>query len=186
MLRTADVSRFNLKGRAAIERCTATVAEASANADNALPPLRLVLNAIDEEKIDGRLDLAVEFLSVTCVCAADRSANEIEETAIKANQTAILTYLFDDGPMQEKCVVHFEGFGPDIRAKVPLKSKNFPYMFLEDIFADEKDGQKRTATEIAIQDYFVYSIELYANLCKGRNTKAIEKLKTLFPKQRVH
>jgi hypothetical protein len=147
--------------------------------------IEVMNTSIDEEKIDGRLDLAVEFLSVTCVCAADRSANEIEETAIKANQTAILTYLFDDGPMQEKCVVHFEGFGPDIRAKVPLKSKNFPYMFLEDIFADEKDGQKRTATEIAIQDYFVYSIELYANLCKGRNTKAIEKLKTLFPKQRV-
>ena len=36
--------------------------------------IEVMNTSIDEEKIDGRLDLAVEFLSVTCVCAADRSA----------------------------------------------------------------------------------------------------------------
>lgn len=145
----------------------------------------LMKTSIDEEKIVGKLEMAVAFLSVTCVCAAGKDASQTEETAIKANQTAILDYLFDDGPMQETCVVHFEGYGPDIRAKVPLKSRNFPFMFLEDIFAGDKEGQKRTVEERTIQQFIISSIELYANLCKGRNSKAIEKLRTLFPKRRV-
>jgi len=148
--------------------------------------IQVMKTSIDEEKIEGRLELAVSFLSVTCVCAPETNADQFEQMAIKDNQTAILECLFDDGPMQEMCVAHFEGYGPDIRAKVPLKSKNFPYLFLEDIFTDEKEeGKKRTLEDRAIQQFFIYSIELYANLCKGRNAKAIEKLRILFPKQRV-
>ena len=140
----------------------------------------VINTSINEEKVEDRLELAVSFLSITCVCAPDKSAASVEETTIKDNQTAILEHLFDDGAIQDNCVLQFQGSGPDIRAKVPIKSKNFPFMFLEDIFKEDKDRQKR-----AIQDYFVSSIELYANLCKGRNQKAIVKLRKLFPKQLV-
>ena len=45
--------------------------------------------------------------------------------------------------------VDFQGAAQDIRAKVPLQSKNFPMMFLEDIFDEEKEGQKRSLQDVA-------------------------------------
>ena len=143
--------------------------------------------SIDEDKIDGRLDLAAWFLSATCVCAADQSSNQKEDTGIKRNQDMILDCLFDGGEVEDKCVVHLSGKGQDIKAKLPLQSENFVSRDLETIFSEEDaDGQKRTKKELAVQDFFVFSIELYANLCSGRNgSKKIERIKQLFPEQLV-
>lgn len=142
--------------------------------------LKVMTDAVEQGKIVGRLELAVSFLSVTCVVRSAGAGAQHEGTAIKNNQDHILDLLFTDDVNREACLAHFEGQGKSIKAKSPVKP--FRLMFLEEIFPDSKpEPGKQNKVDKAVQEFFVNSIELYANICANRNAKAIRELSKFFP-----
>ena len=143
---------------------------------------KLMVDAIDRRKIVGRIASSAMFLTYTCLCN--------EDEAIRDNQNAITTYLFQpelpnpDRLTAQKLVCKFT-----MKAAGDVKVINVAdrqERLIEEVFA--KRDRVPTDAEMPkfleddeMQKFIMESIVLYSNICAGRNNESIEIVSEYFP-----
>ena len=128
--------------------------------------VKMMVDAITSGKFVGRLWRATHFLSITCVCHG---------VEVRANQDFIAKYLIKDEESARIAMCNFDGVDSNVR----VIALGMEPILLEDLFAS-KDPVK-----VEIQNFAIYSVSLYANLCLGRNMSVIQVLQSKFSEKMI-